>query len=56
MKIVAVVGSRYFVDYDFVKLKLDQYLPIDMIVYGGAPGVDTLAEQYAKIHNILGIV
>ena len=49
---MAVVGSRYFTDYEFVKSKLNQHLPIDMIVSGGAPGVDSLAERYAHEHNI----
>ena len=46
---VAVVGSRSITDADLAK-----YIPQDAtcLVSGGAEGVDTLAERYAKEHGI----
>lgn len=44
-----IVGSRGIVDFD-----LEPYVPkeTDMIISGGASGVDTLAERYAEKHRI----
>lgn len=50
-----IAGSRSITDYEKVKIILDQYLikiQIIEIIHGGARGVDTLAEQYAKNNNI----
>ena len=46
---VAVVGSR-----NIVVENIEQYLPEDVteIISGGAKGVDTYAETYAKNNNI----
>ena len=46
---VAVIGSRGLVVND-----LEKYLPSDTseIVSGGAKGIDTCAEQYARNRNI----
>jgi hypothetical protein len=44
---VAVIGSRGFNDYSYLKSKLDQF-EIDEIVSGGAKGADSLAERYAR--------
>ena len=46
---VAVIGSRGITTVD-----LSQYIPKNccLIVSGGAKGVDTIAEQYAKAHGI----
>lgn len=46
---VAIIGSRNLYVDDFKK-----YLPPDTteIVSGGAKGIDTCAERYAKNHNI----
>ena len=48
----AIVGSRTFNDYQFLKDTLDQYDDINLIVSGGAYGADKLAERYAKEHGI----
>jgi len=52
---IAVVGSRSFNDYDFLKEKLSLY-KIDVIISGGAPGADSLAERYAEENNIETII
>jgi len=49
---VAIVGSRDFADYEYLKSKLDTFLGIDLIISGGARGADSLAERYAKENNI----
>jgi len=48
---LAVIGSRTFSYYTFMCSVLDQY-EITMIISGGARGADTLAEKYAKDHDI----
>lgn len=48
-KKVAVVGSRAFKDYNFLKKKLDTVKDrISMLVSGGAEGADSLADRWAK--------
>ena len=54
---VAIVGSRTFNDYDLAEKFIDNVceedeIPIDKIISGGAKGADTIAEEYAKRHNI----
>jgi predicted Rossmann fold nucleotide-binding protein DprA/Smf involved in DNA uptake len=52
---VAVVGGRKFKNYVLMKQVLDQYNEkhgISMIISGGAPGADTLAEKYAHQRQI----
>lgn len=46
---VAIVGSRNLVD-----VEIEKYLPknITEIITGGASGIDTLAENYADLHEI----
>lgn len=61
MTTCAIVGWRNMSDYDYFCKVVDQYyigsMPhFDAIVSGGAPGADTLAEQYAKQHAISIIV
>ncbi|KKN16289.1 hypothetical protein LCGC14_0977450 [marine sediment metagenome] len=48
---LAVVGSRNFHDYEYVKSILDCY-EIKQIISGGAKGADTLAKRYAAEHSI----
>lgn len=49
---VAVIGSRG------LNVKLANYIPknADMIISGGAHGIDTLAEEYADAHGIPKII
>lgn len=51
-----VVGSRGFTDYKYMEEKLDHMLSNQngkvVIVSGGARGADTLAERYAKEHEM----
>lgn len=50
---LAIVGSR-----EIIALDLTPYIPKDceLIVSGGARGVDTLAEQYAIRHGIKTLI
>ena len=48
----AVVGSRHYDNYKEVKRVLDTYPNIEMIISGGAKGVDSLADKYAREHGI----
>lgn len=52
---VAIVGSRNYKNYECFKIIVNSVrrnLPIDMIVSGGASGVDLLAYQYAIENGI----
>lgn len=44
-----IIGSRSITDFD-----LSPHVPdgVDVIISGGANGVDTLAEQYADMHRL----
>ena len=48
-----IAGSRGITDFD-----LEDYVcpEVDVIISGGANGVDTLAERYADSHNIQKII
>jgi len=50
MKIYGVVGNRWGFTYEQVKRRLDQHniTSDDVIVSGGAIGVDTFAQRYAE--------
>lgn len=48
---IAVIGSRTFSDYEYLKDTL-RCIHITQIVSGGDLGADKLAEQYAKEKNI----
>jgi len=53
--ICLVAGSRSFNDYELLSQTLDNLLsnqPKVAIVSGGARGADSLAERYAKEHNL----
>lgn len=52
---LAVVGTRWFDDFDTLVKILDRLrlvLQIDVIISGGAEGVDSMAEHYAKVNGI----
>lgn len=52
---VAVVGSRSRIDKEYIHRKLNELhakKPIDLIVSGGARGVDMIAEDWAFIKGI----
>lgn len=50
---IAIVGSRTITDKDFVFKHLSEMVPVDSIVTsGGAKGVDSLGEEFCKLHNI----
>lgn len=54
---IAVVGSRDFDDYEFLKKILNYHLcqagqACTQIISGGARGADTLAKQYAVEHGL----
>ncbi|MBQ7225114.1 MAG: DUF2493 domain-containing protein [Clostridia bacterium] len=48
-----IAGSRSIAEFD-----LDDYIPsnVELIITGGAKGVDTVAEKYADKHNISKLV
>ncbi len=50
---MAIIGSRNINDYNLLKNFLNSLnININKIISGGARGVDTLAEIYAKEYNI----
>jgi len=54
------VGSRSITDYTLFKEELEKVMvpdpKQDMIVSGGANGIDSLAEQYARAHGIQPVI
>jgi hypothetical protein len=50
---VIIAGSRNITDYNIMKdaVKKSNFV-IDTIISGGARGVDSLAEEYARYYNI----
>ncbi len=55
MSIVAIVGSRHWTDYDTFRREVWAALDlkrVQQIVSGGARGVDTMAERFAKDYRI----
>ena len=48
-----VIGSRSIIDFD-----LSAHIPegVDLIISGGAVGIDTLAEDYADTHGIKKLI
>lgn len=54
-KILLVTGSRTINDYRFVADSLDEIykeFPFDLLIHGGAQGVDRMADMYAKTRGI----
>jgi hypothetical protein len=54
--VIAIVGPRNFSDWSFVRRTLDTVLAgreFKALISGGARGVDTLAERYAR--EVLGL-
>jgi len=52
---LAIVGSRKFNDYEFFKVAVYRYLNSvkpEIIISGGATGVDSLAEKWAGENNV----
>ena len=53
---LAIVGSRSIIDKDFVFIEIDifilEYGTPELIISGGARGVDTIAEEYASQNGI----
>jgi hypothetical protein len=58
--ICAIVGSRYYQDYETFKKKINEWIgtngQITMIISGGATGADSLAERYADEYNIQKLI
>jgi YspA, cpYpsA-related SLOG family len=54
--ILSVSGSRLFLDYELFCKTINEFIgkygQVKKIVHGGAKGADTLAEKWAKEHNI----
>ena len=49
---VGIIGSRGFKDYNILNEKLkDIETEIKVVISGGAPGADRLAEKWAKEHG-----
>lgn len=53
---VAIVGGREFDDYNLIEKTLHEYFDdvskISLIISGGARGADSLAEEFAKNHQL----
>ena len=54
---LAIIGSRGFNDYNFLKENVSEFLERNSlscthIISGGAKGADTLASQYATEHQL----
>ena len=57
---VAIVGCRSYNNYPYFKEKIEEWIQkngkIDVIVSGGATGIDSLAEKYADDNHIPKII
>ena len=60
---IAIIGSRDFTDYskiDYIMAKIDRILNFSdktiTVVSGGAPGADTLGEDWAKNNNHIPLI
>ena len=57
MSKIAVVGSRDFDDYEWMKTVLTDYLDeMDLLVSGGARGADSLGARFAKEHRVQTLI
>ena len=53
MKVI-IAGSRSIVDYNIIKKTIEESkFDLTEVVSGGAKGVDTLGEKYAKENNLI---
>jgi len=50
--VVLVCGGRTYDDAACMERRLDALRPISRLVHGGAPGADTLADNYAATRGI----
>jgi predicted Rossmann fold nucleotide-binding protein DprA/Smf involved in DNA uptake len=51
---IAVIGGRTRTDKDFVCKTLNAFIkPGDILVSGGAEGIDTIARDYAAVNKLL---
>jgi predicted Rossmann fold nucleotide-binding protein DprA/Smf involved in DNA uptake len=53
---IAIVGSREWVDYDEVERYVGMLSTSDIVISGGARGVDTRAVEFAKRRGLVTIV
>jgi hypothetical protein len=56
---IAIIGSRTFDDYDFLKKSILENCPLEdikFVVSGGAVGADFLGEKFAEEHHINKII
>jgi hypothetical protein len=58
MKIILITGSRNINQINWIFEKLDSEIDKsqDIIIHGGAKGVDTIADSWCKKNNIKSIV
>ena len=49
---LAVIGTKQFIDFNFLSVTLKKIKNIEMIISGGAVGTDTLAKQFAFQNQI----
>lgn len=49
---LAIIGSRSFDNYDFLKTRFKDIGEIEVVISGGAKGADALAEKWALENNI----
>jgi len=55
MKVIAIVGSRGFCDFEMFCIIVDAFLLADpdvVFISGGAKGPDRFAKEYAEMHDI----
>jgi hypothetical protein len=50
--ILAAIGSRSFADYTLLCEILDSYMPVSLLISGGAKGADYLAHRWAASREV----